>query len=150
MATKVADAKLGVPPAVRASNRGWMALLAVVLLAMFVALDQWRTVQPLLVQSVVPSVSTVAPTAIPLIAGRNTPQPRNNVGIIPGHNRLRKLANGDMARILEPDPLTGLPPDPGAICKDGTAEADQPAAAAKVAEEGAKAAASKEPPKVQQ
>ncbi len=125
MATKVGEPPAAAPVARRSGgSRKWIALLAVVLLTIFVALDQWRTAQPALMPSVIPSIVTVAPTTVPLLAGRNTPQPRTNIGLIPGHNRLRKLPNGDMARILEPDAVTGLPPDPGAMCKDGTAEAD--------------------------
>ena len=107
------------PTAHRGRRRLWIALLAIALLAAFVALDQWRTAQPALTQAgAVPGAASSAP------AGVNTPQPRNNIGIIAGHNRLRKLPNGDVERVLEPDPVTGLPPDYGAMCQDGTSEAE--------------------------
>jgi len=100
-------------------GRKRLVLVGILLLAAFLALDQWRTAQPALTPSLLPAGATSA-----AISGRNTPQPRTNLGIIPGHNRLRKLAGGEVERSLEPDPLTGLPPDPGATCKDGPSEAD--------------------------
>src|SRR5947207_3033266 len=81
------------------------------LLAAFVALDQWRTAQPALTQAMLPPGATTA-----AVAGRNTPQPRTHLGIIPGHNRVRKVG-GEFERVLEPDPVTGMPPDPGATCR---------------------------------
>jgi hypothetical protein len=115
MATKLDGA-----PAARAGrSRKWIALLALALLAAFVALDQWRTAQPLLTQAIVPGGPTTAAAV-----GRNTPQPRTNLGIIAGHNRVRKRPDGSYERVLEPDPVTGMPPDYGAMCRDGTNEAE--------------------------
>ena len=99
-------------------SRAGLVVLALGLLAAFVALDQWRTAQPALTQAMLPPGATTA-----AVAGRNTPQPRTHLGIIPGHNRVRKVG-GEFERVLEPDPVTGLPPDPGATCKDGPSEAD--------------------------
>jgi|GraSoiStandDraft_41_1057321.scaffolds.fasta_scaffold473804_3 hypothetical protein len=114
MATKRDDAPL---PRLMQSRR-WLLVIVVVLLAAFVALDQWRTAQPVLTQAMLPAGATTAAAA-----GRNTPQPRTRLGIIPGHNRVRKVG-GEFERVLEPDPVTGMPPDPGATCKDGPSEAD--------------------------
>ena len=109
MATKRDDAPL---PRLMQSRK-WLLVLAVVLLAAFVALDQWRTAQPVLTQAMLPAGATTAAAA-----GRNTPQPRTRLGIIPGHNRVRKVG-GEFERVLEPDPVTGMPPDPGAIIELG-------------------------------
>ena len=49
------------------------------------------------------------------VAGRNTPRPPTQIGIIAGHNRLKTLANGDVVRDLEG------PFDTGATCDDETA-----------------------------
>jgi hypothetical protein len=53
-------------------------------------------------------------TSDPLL-GRNTPHPQNQIGIIAGHNRLKTLPNGEVARDLEG------PFDSGAMCEDETA-----------------------------
>ena len=59
-----------------------------------------------------------APTAASP-GGRNTPVPRTKIGIVAGHNRVKALPDGDVAR----DPTA--PFDPGAVCEDHSAiEAD--------------------------
>ncbi len=63
------------------------------------------------------SLSVPQGTTIP--AGRNTPLPPKQVGIIAGHNRLKTLPNGEVIR--DPEGTA----DMGAICEDGSAvEAD--------------------------
>ncbi|MBI1800721.1 MAG: N-acetylmuramoyl-L-alanine amidase [Chloroflexi bacterium] len=57
-------------------------------------------------------------SATPPGAGRNTPVPPRQIGLIAGHNRLKTLPNGDAVRDTE-----GLM-DTGAVCDDGTTEAD--------------------------
>lgn len=112
MASKVES-----PPPARRSLR-WLLLMAVILFS-----AAWVFVMQLASAPHEPSASlgpSIPPTAAP-IAGRNTPLPPRQIGIIAGHNRLKTLPNGEVVRDDDPNPV----PDPGAICEDGSAmEAD--------------------------